>query len=109
MFYCLCAQCDKIGIWFQAGYSFVNVCEVSVLNGVSLTQEPLSLISVEQKHSNMLSFIPITNTYLVLLLVPEHCISRLAENCFGAHVFSEHGLVFISKEQQEQCFVWNTE
>ena len=92
-----------------AGCNCKCVCEVSDLNRVGLTQEPLCLISVEQKHFHLLPFVPIGNSFLELWLVSENCFSSLAENCFGIDIPSESGVMCISKEQLECYIEWNTQ
>ena len=42
-------------------------------------------------------------------MVPEPWFSKLAENCVGADVLDEHGVVCNSKEQQDHYFVHNTQ
>ena len=42
-------------------------------------------------------------------MVPEAWVSKVAENCVGADVLAERGLVCISKEQLDHCFLRNTQ
>ena len=42
-------------------------------------------------------------------MVPEHWFSKLAENCVGADVIVESGVVCNSKEQLDYYFVHNTQ
>ena len=42
-------------------------------------------------------------------MVPEAWFSKVAENCVGADVLSERGVVYISKEQLDHYFVRNTQ
>ena len=60
------------------------------------------------KQFHILSFFPITNMYFVLSMVPEPWFSKVAENCVGADVLAERGVVCISKEQLDHYFVRNT-
>ena len=39
----------------------------------------------------------------------EPWFSKIAENCIGADVLPERGVVCISKEQLDHYFVWNTQ
>ena len=42
-------------------------------------------------------------------MVPEAWFSKVAENCVGADVVAELGVVCISKEQLDHSFVRNTQ
>ena len=42
-------------------------------------------------------------------MVPETWFSKVAENCVGADVFAERGVVCISKEKLDHYFVRNTQ
>ena len=42
-------------------------------------------------------------------MVPEDWFSKVAENCVGADVLAERGVVCISKEQLDHYFVRNTQ
>ena len=42
-------------------------------------------------------------------MVPEAGFSKVAENCVGADVLAERGVVCISKEQLDHYFVRNTQ
>ena len=42
-------------------------------------------------------------------MVPEPWFSKVTENCFGADVLAERGVVCISKEQLDHYFERNTQ
>ena len=61
------------------------------------------------KQFHILSFFLRANMYFVLQMVPEPWFSKVGENCVGADVLAERGVVCISKEQLDHYFVRNTQ